>query len=374
VSEELGRLFEENADPLLLVAADRRVLAMNAAARALFGAAPPGTTCQELLRCQDHLGRSRGETARCFGAVCAHRRQNLHNVNMTVVSGRGSSLPVSASYTYLEEEVPGGGFLIALRDLSAYLRWHDSHLRRAQEEARSAERQRLAMDVHDNLGQLLVTLSILVRLLGESVAQGQLPRARTHLEMLERVAAEASAEVRRTLQAAAPSHATSLAAVVEELLQSLPRLTDMKLSFENAAGEVVLRAEASHDVAQILREAVTNALRHAQASHIAVRLEPARGGVLLTVADNGRGLSQAPLAEGHLGLVSMRERASRLGAELSLWSQPGQGVRMELLLPTAVLAAEAAPETASSGRSAVRPDPRTRSQEGQGSGARRQHA
>jgi signal transduction histidine kinase len=88
-------------------------------------------------------------------------------------------------------------------------------------------------------------------------------------------------------------------------------------------------------VFRIAQEALQNALRHAGAERIEVRLEDGGGRLALSVADDGRGFdTAAPEVRGRrLGLTSMEERATELGGHLAIESQPGAGTTVRLDVP-----------------------------------------
>ena len=84
---------------------------------------------------------------------------------------------------------------------------------------------------------------------------------------------------------------------------------------------------------RIAQEAIRNAVRHADATRLDVRLEYAEGFVVLSVSDNGRGLQPDPREALGWGLVNMRERARQIGGRLTLANNPGAGTRVELVAP-----------------------------------------
>jgi signal transduction histidine kinase len=96
-----------------------------------------------------------------------------------------------------------------------------------------------------------------------------------------------------------------------------------------------LGAAAAGQVLRIAQEALQNALRHAEAERIEVRLEDGDGRLLLTVADDGRGFdAAAPSVRGRrLGLTSMEERARELGGRLTVDARPGEGTTVRLEVP-----------------------------------------
>ena len=153
-------------------------------------------------------------------------------------------------------------------------------------------------------------------------------------EQLQVTAERALAEARRAIAALAidepPPFGTDLERVAESISGS-----DVNISVEvDAASDAgtpdLLQRES---IVRIVREAVTNAVRHGRANHIDIRLE-AGGSRALRVFDNGMGFDINDAAKsGRFGLVSMRERAEAIGASLAVRSAPGEGTTVEVLWP-----------------------------------------
>jgi signal transduction histidine kinase len=90
---------------------------------------------------------------------------------------------------------------------------------------------------------------------------------------------------------------------------------------------------------RIAQEAVVNATRHAEATHIRLELVYDEASVALRVVDNGRGFDPAKpvfTPEDHWGLANMKERADQIGAQFRLTSSPGRGTEIETIVPTRV--------------------------------------
>ena len=91
------------------------------------------------------------------------------------------------------------------------------------------------------------------------------------------------------------------------------------------------------EVRRVAREALSNALRHSQATHIEVELHYERGQFRLRIRDDGIGIADDILAQGfradHWGLPGMRERAIKVGGYLEIWSRPGAGTEIEFRIP-----------------------------------------
>jgi two-component system sensor histidine kinase UhpB len=103
-------------------------------------------------------------------------------------------------------------------------------------------------------------------------------------------------------------------------------------------------AAVQHDLVRIVREAVHNAVRHAEPSRVTVRATTADGGLEVEIADDGRGFDVAARAAspGRYGIRGMHERARRLGGGLVIESRPGAGTVVRVSLPVSTIAGSAA--------------------------------
>jgi len=100
--------------------------------------------------------------------------------------------------------------------------------------------------------------------------------------------------------------------------------------------ETVLPQEMEQHLLRIAQEAVTNVVKHAGANRIAIKLHTEARKLYLRIWDNGRGFETPDVFStlgGHFGLIGMRERAERLGGELRLASNPGEGTEVEVTVP-----------------------------------------
>jgi signal transduction histidine kinase len=108
-----------------------------------------------------------------------------------------------------------------------------------------------------------------------------------------------------------------------------------------------LSSNVSNEVCRIALELMRNAYRHAHAQRIEAEIRYSDYSLRLRIRDDGKGIDPAVLKEGgrtgHWGLRGVRERAGRIGARLDLWSEPGNGTEVQLLVP-AEIAYEALPD------------------------------
>ncbi len=192
--------------------------------------------------------------------------------------------------------------------------------------AQEAERLRVARELHDEVGQTLTAVALLAeREAGASSSQAPAMReiAQTvhhSLEDVRRIARELRPEALDDL---------GLTDALISLCLRIERQGAMKVVRELEGALPPLTSEVELVVYRVAQEALTNAFRHAQASQVRVALRRNPDGVVLSVADDGRGLP-VPMPAQATGLAGMRERAVLIGAQLQIDSPPGGGVEVRL--------------------------------------------
>ncbi|BFI95333.1 MAG: sensor histidine kinase [Rhodanobacter sp.] len=211
----------------------------------------------------------------------------------------------------------------------------DAELRLSHDEVRrlaaTAERERIGRDLHDLLGHTLSLITLKLEL-SRKLFDRDPQAARREAEEAEQVARHALAEVRAAVTGI---RATDLAAELASA-RLLLGSSSVHLDYGNVPADLPPDVECG--LALVLREAVTNIARHAQATR--AKVEWLREGDLLRlcVDDDGRGGLKA---EGN-GLAGMRERVRALGGTLRLESPPGAGTRLRIDVPLTLPAASAA--------------------------------
>jgi two-component system, NarL family, sensor histidine kinase DesK len=223
--------------------------------------------------------------------------------------------------------LPAGVFSVLIGGINLHFREvsrANAKLRMAQEEverlAKTAERERIARDLHDLLGHTLSLITLKSELAGKLLQQDP-ERAGREIREVERISREALREVRT---AVAGYRSGGLPAELDRARLAL-EAADVKLEYFAQPVELQLAQETV--LALALREAVTNVIRHAGARTCRIALEQTAKEVRLEVRDDGRGGS-AP--EG-IGLASMRERVEALGGRLE--RRAGSGTSLLIVLP-----------------------------------------
>lgn len=207
-------------------------------------------------------------------------------------------------------------------------------LERAILAASERERQSIGADLHDNLGQQLTALELMCTALKEDTT-GQRAVAK-RLDTMGKMLREAISQTRLLARGLVPvgGEPDALQNGLTELAERIDSIGRVRCRFDCpepvAVGDPLV---ASH-LYRIAQEALNNAVKHARATQVTIRLACTAGTLALQISDDGAGLSKSrPAPRSGLGLGVMQHRASAIGAELTTRSKRGEGVTIECRLP-----------------------------------------
>lgn len=205
------------------------------------------------------------------------------------------------------------------------------------------ERRYLARELHDEFGQNLTAMAALAASI-ERTAEDECPALIAEARSLAHIAAGMMTSLRGTLLRLRPADFDRFG-----LVESLRQLVDMwslshrrETRFElDIPPEIALPDNAAIHVFRIAQEGLTNAARHAGASHVRLSVEPVTSadagpptGISLTIEDNGTGRPVAVADETHgMGLTNMRERVAALGGSISFDDAAGRGLKVHVFVP-----------------------------------------
>ncbi|MFQ5857091.1 MAG: GAF domain-containing protein, partial [Anaerolineae bacterium] len=198
------------------------------------------------------------------------------------------------------------------------------------------ERYRLSREMHDGLAQTLGYLGMQAERLERLQVEGRQELMKRELTDLREAIAEAYLDVREAIDGLrrAVDQPGGLMEALQAQLEDFARRTGLTVDDSRIDDPGELPPELALHLLRIAQEALTNVRRHAQASHVTVRLLREDDHLELTVADDGRGFDPAlPQGRHRVGLASMRERARSLGGQLTLATSPGQGTRVTVRVP-----------------------------------------
>ena len=207
-----------------------------------------------------------------------------------------------------------------------------------QREVRDDERQRIARDIHDDLGQHLLSLKIELSLLQLSAGSAH-PLLRQRLATMAGKLDQTILSLRAIINNLRPHGLEQgLRAAIEDQLAEFARLNNVQCNFEADALAFAHTPDEQRDAAlfRILQEALANVARHARATelHVALRLQAAR--LVLTVRDNGIGMPRqaaGPACGQGCGLDGIGQRVAQAGGRFAIDSEPGAGTVLSLSFP-----------------------------------------
>jgi signal transduction histidine kinase len=209
---------------------------------------------------------------------------------------------------------------------------------RSRELSIVSERNRLALELHDAVSQKLFSL-VLSAETAATLLDKDPAAARAQVARLGELAREALGELRSLILGLRPPELErdGLAGALRKEIEMLERIHGVKVELTAGGGGGGGALERDLGVLRIAHEAIHNAVHHAGASKIAVRLREGDGRLTLEVVDDGSGFDPAlpELRSKHLGLTSMEERAKELGGRLEIRSVRGSGTTIELEVPVA---------------------------------------
>ncbi len=189
------------------------------------------------------------------------------------------------------------------------------------------ERQRLARELHDSVSQALFSLELNLST-AEMLLEDDPDQVLRLVEKSRRTAHEALKDLRALIADLRPPALAgkSILSALQDLASSLES-DGITIQVEGETGRPLPESEEA-ELYRIAYEAINNAIKHSQASTVSVRVLVDGSSFELTVSDDGVGFDPAMRREGAWGLIGMRERAEKLGAELKIESRMGEGTRI----------------------------------------------
>jgi signal transduction histidine kinase len=199
---------------------------------------------------------------------------------------------------------------------------------RALLEGQETERKRLARELHDETGQALASIRLGLKELEAQVGADALSAIRD-------LVGSALDDVRRlTVELRPPAlDDYGLEAALDRLRAVVSERSRMEIQLTVTPG-LKLPAETETAVYRIVQEALTNIVKHAEASSVSIVVTNAGSSIRAVIEDDGKGFDEARVRDGALGIVGMRERVSLLGGQLAVQSSPGAGTTVVAEFPS----------------------------------------
>jgi signal transduction histidine kinase len=220
----------------------------------------------------------------------------------------------------------------------------EDSLRDEADKVRETERQRIAGDFHDGPLQSFISLQVRLDILGTLMKRDR-NAAAEDLKELQELARSQVAEIRSFLRSMRPGEVDSsdLVASVRRIVEYFQKDTGIAARFASSESALRLPPEVTHEMLQILREALHNVQKHSKASRVVVGVEQSGRTIEISVDDDGAGFSFSgsfnleELELLRLGPQSIKRRVRSLSGDLTIESRPGHGAGMKIRVPVGEL-------------------------------------
>ncbi|WP_460001762.1 histidine kinase N-terminal 7TM domain-containing protein [Paradesulfitobacterium aromaticivorans] len=232
------------------------------------------------------------------------------------------------------------GRLIVNYDITEKKQAHQEYLKQQWKLAVTEERERQARDMHDNLGQVLGFINLQAQGIRQELMNAGVEIASPKLNKLVEATQSAHNEIReyiRNARSTASMEMDFMTALTKDIL-SFEEQTGLKVRLDiplGFAGEEV-KPNLRFNILNILKEALNNIRKHAEAANVRISFSLAREQLCATVEDDGKGFDMElhdNTNKTKFGLKIMRERASEIGAQIDIKSIIGKGSRIDLFVP-----------------------------------------
>ncbi|MFA3783800.1 PAS domain S-box protein [Melioribacteraceae bacterium 4301-Me] len=255
----------------------------------------------------------------------------IEDVNLLRGVARNASISISKSLVYEK-----------LRKTEHRLRNSESELRKLAAQiqyARETERQHIAREIHDELGQLLTGINLNISLLTEMLEQHERPTTNEILTELYSVqdfvnkGIQTVKDISSSLRPYVLDH-LGLIPAVAEYCREIERVSNVKCNFVSDFDTLSFNDEENLAIFRIIQEALTNVVRHAEATKINISVSEIGENLEIKISDNGKGMNfNDELQVDSMGILGMKERAIFLGGKLNIESTKEKGTKVQLILP-----------------------------------------
>ncbi|WP_165967172.1 sensor histidine kinase [Jeotgalibacillus sp. S-D1] len=203
-------------------------------------------------------------------------------------------------------------------------------------EAQEEERKRLSREIHDGPAQMMANVLMRSDLIEKVYKSQGADQAIVEIQQLKSMVRSALSEVRRIIYDLRPMALDDLGLIptLRKYLSSIEEYSNgTKLSFVQIGEESRLNPKYEISIFRLIQESVQNALKHANATEINVKVEIRSNLISIVVKDDGKGFDSAEKKQGSFGLIGMKERVDLLAGEMAVHSTPGSGTLIMIQVP-----------------------------------------
>lgn len=254
--------------------------------------------------------------------------RRLIALNYTIERATGLTRKISAVLTYLQDDFK---FVNEIIEDAREKQEFSLKIIQAQEE----ERRRISREIHDGPAQMLANILLRSELIEKAANKGDIEHAIEELKNIREMVRSTLYEVRHIIYDLRPMALDDLGLVptIKRYIATTSEYHQIEIDFKPIGKITRLSQEYEIAFFRLLQESIQNAIKHAEASQIKVRLEIGEKTVTMVVQDDGKGFDPTLKYENSFGLVGMRERVDMLNGEITIDSKIGKGTRIYIQVP-----------------------------------------
>lgn len=209
-------------------------------------------------------------------------------------------------------------------------------------QAQEEERKKLSREIHDGPAQTMANVMLRSELVEKVLDHDGVDKAREEIRDLRKMVKDSLSEVRRIIYDLRPMTLDDLGLLptLSKYLRNAEERTGISIRFKNLGRERRFPTHMEVAIFRFIQEAVQNAVKHADAAEIQVKMEMKDDLVTAVIKDDGKGFDPAQKKEGRFGLVGMKERINMLDGSISIDSKPGRGTLIMVQIPVKMNTAE----------------------------------
>lgn len=316
-------IMENMADGLIVLDAQNRIADMNQTAKSIFG--NPSMKA---------IGQKAKSLLEKRPAGAGFYETNLPKE--LTIDREGETKTYEISYLPLtDRQKKQNGLSVIFHDVTEKRKL----IEQQKELALSLERERLVRDLHDNLGQVFSFINVQAQAIQYELENAGVSVAAKKLDRLIEAAQSAHQEIRTYIQSI--KNTADKKDFISELKNELEQFKEqtgvmVRFDIPDNLQTGALASDAVQNILNIIKEALNNIRKHAQAKEVSVEIKTDSKQLLITISDNGKGfdISNVEAKPMHgLGLDIMKERAKETGGKLEIETSPGQGTSIKLSVP-----------------------------------------
>jgi PAS domain S-box-containing protein len=330
VASACTEALRQMQEGMLVLDSQGRILDMNPMAAAILGR-------QEAVM----LGKSAAEIMPADSGIPGLLDNTGSGQTEMVLGKDGSSRQYSLNFSQLkgrDGEVIGQ--LLLMHDITDQKQAQDRLLEQQSVVATLQERERLARELHDGIGQIFGYIGLQAQTALKWVSDGNKEKAEPILERLAEVAKDAHADVRESILSlrADSGQGWSFIPTLRRYLDKYQAIYGIHtdLSLHESIGEDTFDPATGVQLLRVIQEALNNSRKHSDAHAFRVCIEMDGSNARIAIADDGLGFDPSLVERGdvnHFGLTFMRERMVQIGGSLKVESTPGEGTVLRLFVP-----------------------------------------